>query len=92
MVPPIGQYDQRLQQIELTRDIGLALDKLSRMPLLRSMLRMMSGPAQIGGVGGLHTFLERGYAAFAHMDGAKEFINAIVEQEREEHMRLIRGN
>ncbi|MEO7255944.1 MAG: hypothetical protein ABIZ64_17095 [Casimicrobium sp.] len=88
----MGQYDQRLQQIELTRDIGLALDKLSRMPLLRGLLRMMSGPAQVGGVGGLHTFLERGYAAFAHMDGAKEFINAIVEQERAEHMRLIQGN
>ena len=84
----MGQFDLRLRQIELTQDIGLALDKLSRLPLLRGLLRMMSGPAQIGGVGGLHAFLERGYAAFAHMGDAKAFINAIVNQEREEHLRL----
>ena len=81
----MGQFDLRLRQIELTRDIGLALDKLSRLPLLRHLLRMMSGPAQIGGVGGLHAFLERGYAAFSHMGGAKDFIDAIVDQERAEH-------
>ena len=84
----IGQFDLRLRQIELTKEIGLALDKLSRLPLLRGLLRMMSGPAQIGGVGGLHAFLERGYAAFARMGGAKDFINAIVTQERKEHLRL----
>ena len=88
----MGQFDLRLRQIELTRDIGLALDKLSRMPLLRSLLRMMSGPAQLGGVGSLHMFLERGYASFAHMDGAKEFIDKIVAQETEEHLRLIQAN
>ena len=86
----MGQFDLRLRQIELTQEIGLALDKLSRLPLLRRLLRMMSGPAQIGGVGGLHAFLERGYAAFAHMGGAEDFINAIVDQEREEHVRLAR--
>jgi hypothetical protein len=86
----MGQFDLRLRQIELTQEIGLALDKLSRLPLLRRLLRMMSGPAQIGGVGALHAFLEQGYAAFAHMGGAKDFINAIVDQEREEHMQLIR--
>ena len=86
----MGQFDLRLRQIELTQDIGLALDKLSRLPLLRGLLRMMSGPAQIGGVGGLHAFLERGYAAFAHMGDAKAFINTIVNQEREEHLRLAK--
>ena len=84
----MGAFDLRLRQIELTEEIGLALDKLSRLPLLRGLLRMMSGPAQIGGVGGLHAFLERGYAAFAHMGGAKDFIHAIVSEEREEHARL----
>ncbi len=83
-----GQFDLRLRQIELTQEIGLALDKLSRLPLLRRLLRMMSRPAQIGGVGGLHAFLERGYSAFAHMGEAQNFIDAIVNQEREEHVRL----
>lgn len=84
----VGEINARLRQIELTQEIGLTLDKLSRLPLLRRLLRMMSRPAQIGGVGGLHAFLERGYAAFADMGGANDFINAIVTQEREEHARL----
>ena len=84
----MGQFDLRLRQIELTEEIGLALDKLSRLPLLRGLLRMMSRPAQIGGVGGLHAFLERGYSAFAHIGDAKDFVTAIVAQEREEHVRL----
>lgn len=84
----MGAFDLRLRQIELTQEIGLALDKLSRLPLLRRLLRMMSRPAQIGGVGGLHAFLERGYDAFGHMGDAKEFISAIVDAERAEHVRL----
>jgi len=85
----MGEFDQRLRQIELTREIGLALDKLSRMPLLHSLLRLMGGPAHASGVGSLHAFLERGYAAFAHMKGGQEFIDTIVTREREEHMRLV---
>ena len=84
----VGEINARLRQIELTQEIGLTLDKLSRLPLLRRLLRIMSRPARIGGVGGLHAFLERGYAAFADMGGANDFINAIVTQEREEHARL----
>ena len=87
----MGEFDLRLRQIALTHDIGLALDKLSRLPLLRSLLRVMSGPAQIGGVGALHAFLERGYSAFAHMGDAKAFVKLIVEKEREVHERLAQG-
>ena len=84
----MGEFDQRLRQIELTREIGVAVDKLSRMPLLRGLLKLMAGPAHASGVGGLHAFLERGYSAFAHMRGGQEFIDTIVTREREEHMRL----
>lgn len=88
----MGEFEQRLRQIELTREIGLALDKLARMPLLRGLLRVMGAPAHASGVGGLHAFLERGYAAFAHMRGGQEFIETIVTREREEHMRLAQLN
>lgn len=86
----MNDFDLRLRQMELTEEIGLALDKLARMPLLLTLLRIMRAPATAGGVGGLHEFLERGYAAFAHMKGGREFIEAIVSREREEHQRLIR--
>ena len=58
------------------------------MPLLLGLLRLMGGPAHASGVGGLHAFLERGYAAFAHMKGAQAFIDTIVADERGEHERL----
>lgn len=87
----MGQYDQRERQILLTQQIGSALDKLARMPLLMTMLRIMRGPAKAGGVGGLHEFLERGYAAFAHMQDGSDFISIIVERERSEHLRLVQA-
>ncbi len=88
----MGDHDLRLRQIALTEEIGIALNKLARMPLLAGLLRMMRGPAHAGGVGGLHEFLERGYAAFAHMKDGRAFIQTIVERERAEHRRLTDGS
>jgi hypothetical protein len=85
----VGQIEARENQIELTHKIGLALDKLSRMPLLLSLLKLMRAPAHAARVSELHNFLENGYAAFAHMKGGKEFIERIVAKERAVHERLI---
>jgi hypothetical protein len=85
----VGEFDAREQQIELTESIGLALDKLSRMPMLLTLLKLMRVPANSAGVGGLQTFLEHGYAAFTHMKGGKEFIATIVNAERAEHQRIV---
>ncbi|MBL8311502.1 MAG: hypothetical protein JNL19_13845 [Burkholderiales bacterium] len=84
----MGCADLRLRQIALTEEIGLALNKLARMPLLAGLLRMMRAPAHASGVGELHEFLERGYAAFAHMQDGRTFIQTIVSRERNEHQRL----
>jgi hypothetical protein len=84
----VGEFDAREQQIALTENIGLALDKLSRMPMLLTLLKLMRVPANSAGVGGLQAFLENGYAAFTHMKGGKEFISTIVNSERAEHERL----
>ncbi len=84
----MGEFKNRERQIALTRDIGVALDKLSRTPMLRTLLAVMRGPAVAGGVGELHRFLEHGYDAFAHMKGGSEFIEGIVERELQEHRRL----
>ena len=85
----VGHADQRLRQITLTQSIGGALDQLARKPMLRALLRMMRTPAVAGGVGGLHEFLERGYAAFAHMKDGQAFISSIANRERQEHDRLM---
>jgi hypothetical protein len=85
----VGEPELRLRQIALTQSIGGALDQLARKPLLRMMLRMMRAPAVAGGVGGLHEFLERGYAAFAHMNNGQAFITSIADRELAEHERLM---
>ena len=85
----VGQQELRLRQMALTQSIGAALNHLARKPLLRGLLRMMRTPAVAGGVGGLHEFLERGYAAFAHMKDGQVFIRSIAQRELVEHDRLM---
>jgi hypothetical protein len=87
----VGDFAARERQLALTEALGNALDKLSRMPLLLSLLKLMRAPAHAAGVGQLHNFLENGYAAFSHMKGGKEFIATIVSRERAEHRRLAAG-
>jgi hypothetical protein len=79
----------RNRQFELTEEIGASLDTLTKVPLLQGLLRIMKRPAYASGVGQLHEFLDRGYAAFAHMKGGAEFVKTVVARERTEHQRLI---
>jgi hypothetical protein len=75
-----GGPEVRQRQIAMTIELGQALDRLTRKPMLRSSLRMMRGPAQASGLGELQRLLERGFEAFGAMRGAQEFL-AIVERE-----------
>ena len=44
------------------------------------------------GLSGLQGFLERGFTAFAELDGADDFLDAIVAREREASRRLFAGD
>ena len=68
----------REKQVALTLQVGIALDRLTRKPLMRNSLRLMRGPARIAGLGELQRFLEAGFDTFKSMGGAKEFL-ALVE-------------
>ncbi len=76
-----GEPAGRLQQIELMRRVGAALDKHTRKPFLRRSLALMRGPAKAAGLAALHAFLERGFDTFAAMAGADEFLNTIAARE-----------
>ena len=71
----------RERQIRLIVDIGAALDRFVRMPLLRTALLMMRQPAKLAGMLALHDFLERGFLAFHRMNGANEFLATIEARE-----------
>jgi len=69
-------------QIEFTLDVGSALDRYTRRPLLRQSLKMMRGPARAAGLGELQRFLESGFDTFKEMQGAKDFLGIIRSRER----------
>lgn len=84
-----GRAADRERQIAVTLDIGRALDRYTRNPLMRHSLRMMRGPARAAGLRDLQTFLERGFETFGAMRGAKEFLDTIGQRERALAQRLF---
>lgn len=77
----VGHAAQREEQIELTLEIGRALDHYTRNPVLRGTLRMMRRPAHAAGLGDLQRFLERGFDTFAAMAGAQDFLDLVDQRE-----------
>jgi hypothetical protein len=77
-----GEPTQRALQVELTLEVGSALDRLVRQPLLRQTLRMMRGPARLAGLADLQVFLERGFDTFRAMRGAQQFLDWVGQRER----------
>ena len=88
----VGSEAERERQIEVVDEIGRALDKLARIPMLSTMLHMMKGPAEMWGLSHLHHFLQRGFDAFAGMGGAREFLATIRRRESAVNRRLFAGD
>ena len=78
----VDRRADRERQIALIVDTGEALEALARKSLVAGALRVMRGPAQLAGLGELHEFLERGFAAFRRMGPADEFLARIADNER----------
>lgn len=78
----VGQAQARQEQLELVMQIGRSLDHLTRLPMLSASLKLMKKPAELAGLSELHGFLLRGFTAFAHMKGAEDFLQQIVQEER----------
>ncbi len=72
---------ERNQQLAMVLALGESLNGLTRKPGLRTLLKMMRGPAAAAGLGSLQKFLESGFDAFQNMRGAEEFLKLIAERE-----------
>ncbi len=90
--PQVGSMQQRQRQIELVVEIGRALDRLARIPMLAPMIAMMKGPAEAWGYRHLHHFLYRGFHAFVAMHGAGDFLATIKRRELTINARLFAGD
>lgn len=74
-------YDDRVRQIEMIVAIGHSVDRVVRLPFIGITLRLAHTPAVLTGWHELQSFLERGYAAFKRMKGAKEFLSILEQRE-----------
>lgn len=81
----VGRREDRQRQLDTVIAIGAEMTRLTRLPGLRMMLRMMRGPASAAGLTSLQRFLESGFDTFASMTKvrgtAEEFLSTIRERE-----------
>jgi hypothetical protein len=81
----VGDRGARGRQLQIVQDIGRDLARLTRMPGLRLMLKMMRKPAQAAGLASLQEFLESGFDTFSGMSrkpkGVEIFLSLIEERE-----------
>ncbi|MBI5277634.1 MAG: hypothetical protein HY854_14360 [Burkholderiales bacterium] len=81
----VGRRPDREAQLRVVLAIGDEMARLTRLPGLRLMLKMMRGPAAAAGLSSLQRFLETGFDTFASMarrrGGAETFLGTIRERE-----------
>jgi hypothetical protein len=81
----VNSNSERHKQLNMVLALGFELDRLTKIPGLRMMLRMMRRPAKAAGIESLQSFLESGFDIFGHMSGhlsgARFFLTTINERE-----------
>jgi hypothetical protein len=92
----VGREADRRQQLNELLDIGRDLALLTRTPGLRTMLRMMRGPASASGMGALQRFLEAGFDTFSGMarrpGTAERFLDTVNQRETALFVLLFEGD
>ncbi len=76
-----GPKKDRLRQVDLMRAVGAELDVVVKKPMIYSTLRLLRTPARLAGLSHMQQFLEAGFTAFRHMNGADYFLHTIATRE-----------
>lgn len=82
----------RQRQIKQVLSVGHSLDAAVQRHGVRRILRASRFPARAAGLSELQGFLERGFDAFAKLDGADPFLKRIARGEAEISRRLFAGH
>lgn len=81
----VGRRQERDSQLHMVLELGRDLDRLTRTPGLRLLLKMMRRPAHAAGLHELQKFLETGFDTFATLAkqeaGADGFLQLIEARE-----------
>lgn len=82
----VGSCEDRVAQLAAVLALGRELARLTRLPGLRLMLKMMRAPASAAGLSALQRFLETGFDTFAAMGrergGPERFLGLIEAREQ----------
>ena len=84
LMPAAGYEPGRQAQIQAAQELGKQLQRHTRLPGLRLMLRMMRAPATAAGLHQLQQFLECGFDTFAQLGRANKvelFLRTIDQRE-----------
>ena len=87
-----GGEQARLHQVALMRDVGEQLERVVGKPFIHTTLRMLRRPARVAGLSHMQQFLERGFSAFRHMNGAEHFLQTIASRETRLIERIFAGH
>lgn len=85
----VGRRADRERQLRTVLSVGQELERLTRTPGLRFMLKMMRRPAHAAGLGALQEFLESGFDTFAAMAGNKKLVPRFLSVIEERETRII---
>lgn len=81
-----GYVSARQEQLSTTQELGLQLQRHTRVPGLRFMLKMMRGPATAAGLHDLQRFLESGFDTFGQLGQANKvplFLQTVLKREND---------
>lgn len=87
----VGCPRLRRHQIALIIRVGKNLDAAVQKHGVYKLLKASRMPARLAGLQELQGFLERGFEAFAQMDGADDFLGMVADSEYEISERLFAG-
>ena len=91
LTSPVAKSLTDSENTTVKYQLGAALDRYVRTPLIGTALKMMRQPARVAGYSALQDFLERGFAAFRRMGGADEFLAAVAVRETRLHDAIVAG-
>lgn len=74
---------KREDQIQLLENLGLDLAQVVKISGISAILMLSRKPAKITGVKSLHEFLEKGFKSFKKLGEVHDFIDPIINRERE---------
>ncbi len=77
----VGMRAERERQVLLMQEVGTRLDVVVKKSMIYTTLKMLRRPSKLAGMGEIQAFLEAGFTAFRHMQGADYFLHTIATRE-----------